>query len=71
MELWLRLVQIKKESDSNKETGVERIQYIVETKGDRTGYKVETKEKGNKKCLHSVDKKVKGRKNPQVIRGHN
>ena len=34
----------------------------METEGDRTGYNVETKENGTKKCLHSVETKEKGKK---------
>ena len=45
------------------DTGVEIIESILETEGDRTGYNVETKENGTKKCLHSVETKEKGKKN--------
>ena len=51
----------QEEIESNMETGGERIESSVETEGDRTGYNVETKENGTKKCLHSVEKKEKGK----------
>ena len=35
-------------------TGIERIEYSVETEGDRTGYNVDTKENGINNCLHNV-----------------
>ena len=43
------------------ETGGERIEYSVETEGDRKGYNMETKENGTKTCLHSVEIKEKGK----------
>ena len=37
------------------------IESRVETEGYRTGYNVETKENGTKKCIHIVEKKEKGK----------
>ena len=48
----------KEEIESNMEKGVERIESSVATEGDRTGYNVDTKEKGGK-CHHSVETKEK------------
>ena len=48
----------QEEIKSNMETGEEIIESSVETKGDRTGYSVETKLKG-RKCLHIVETKGK------------
>ena len=45
------------EIKSNMETGLERIQSKVKTKGDRKGYNMDTKENGTKKCLYSVETK--------------
>ena len=43
------------------ETGGEIIESSVEKEGDRIGCKVEKKENGTKKCLHSVETKEKGK----------
>ena len=43
------------------ETGGERIESSVETEGEITGYYVDTKENGTKKCLHSVETKERGK----------
>ena len=55
------------------ETGDEIIESSVETKGDMTGYNVETKENGTKTCLHSVETKEKGKQMHQsyadIVRG--
>ena len=45
----------QEEIDSRMETGGERIESIVDTEGNRTGYNVETKEYGVKNYLHSLE----------------
>ena len=42
-------------------TGGEIIESIMKTEEDRTGYNVETKENGAKKCLHGVETEGKGK----------
>ena len=44
------------------EAGGEIIKYSMDTEEDRTGYNVDTKENGSKKCLHIVETKEKGKK---------
>ena len=51
----------QEEIKSNMETRGEIIESRVETEGYRTGYNVETKENGTKKCLHIVETKGKGK----------
>ena len=52
---------IQEEIEYNMETGGEIIESSVEKEGDRIGCKVEKKENGTKKCLHSVETKEKGK----------
>ena len=51
----------QEEIKSSMDKGGKIIESSVETEGDRTGYNVETKENGTKKCLHSVETKGKGK----------
>ena len=43
------------------EKGRETIESSVEREGDRTGYNVETKVNGTKKCLHCLEMKEEGK----------
>ena len=52
------------------ETGVERIESSVDTEGDRTGYNVETKEDGTKKCLHIVETNEKRKKGKEMHKSY-
>ena len=52
----------QEEIESNMDTEGEIIEFSVETGEYRTGYNVETKENGTKKCLHNVETKKKKEK---------